>query len=476
MNRMSGVVLISAGAAVFFGLLAAAGCGGGGPLATNTAVASMSAFAQLLPAVQQKATRVGAAKCGACHADNFTSWTPTKHAQVQVDCESCHGPGSVHAAAPSLTNILRGPTAVSPIVCGQCHTTETSDFNASKHAQIVLDAVTGASNTCLRCHSAEFGAVNVSEAISHGQTPAQTDAAILALTAAQLTSYVPVTHESASCTSCHDPHRNTANLTSDNEQFFLRRATSSTDLSADPPNAKPATYTTINHTCGSCHNNRGGDPSDAGLTKNTTRPATHEGPEYNMLLGNGGSEDAAGPTRRTATHSQATDQCAHCHMPNARHTFTVSLDTSCAPCHTPTDAAARETTVQTETQNGLVALRTRMQSFAQTKFGDPDVWDYSSNISAPSTIPDQTQIPIEVKRARHNYYFVLLDRSLGVHNVFYTEYLLNFANTGLDSLNIPRSVSSSSLSRQEAISILNRDIQKIRAANSRGTASGSPDL
>ena len=388
MKKIGGVFLVCAGAAVFLGLLAGAGCGGGGPVSPAVVgTPAVTAFMQLLPADQQRATRVGATKCGDCHATDFTSWKSTKHSQAQVDCEACHGPGSVHAAAPSLTNILRGPTAVSPVVCGQCHGTETSDFNNSKHAQIVADPVNTSSNNCLRCHSAEFNVTNIAEPLSQGKTPAQIDAAILGLTTAQLQAYTTITHESASCTSCHDPHRNTPNVTSAGEQFYLRRATSSTDLSSDPPGAKPATYTTLNHTCGSCHNNRGGDPSDAGLTKNTTRPATHEGPEYNMLLGHGGSEDAAGPPRRTGTHTDAPDQCAHCHMPNSRHTFTVSLDTSCAPCHTPTDAAARETTVQTNTQNGLVALRTRLENWAKTKFGDPDVWDYTSNIPETSTIP-----------------------------------------------------------------------------------------
>jgi len=475
MKRITGPVLAGVGVALFLGLLVAAGCGGGGPLTSSAALTPVSQFAQLLPAAQRTATRVGAAKCSSCHAADYNSWAQTQHSHAQVDCEACHGPGSIHAASPNLTNILRGPSAVDPIVCGQCHTTENADFSNSKHAQIVADPVNTGSNNCLRCHSAEFRAANVDEPIAQGKTPAQTDSAIVALTTAQLQAYIPATHATAACANCHDPHRNTANLTSASEQFYLRRATSSTDLSADPPNAKPATYTTLNHICGSCHNNRGGDPSDAGLTKNTTRPATHEGPEYNMLLGQGGAEDAAGPPRRTSTHSQAPDQCVQCHMPNSRHTFTVSLDTSCAPCHTPTDAASRETTVQTQVQNDLVALRTRMANWAQKTFGDPAVWDYTSNLPSTSKVPAQSLIPIEVKRARHNYYFILLDRSLGVHNTFYTNYLLNYANTGLDSAGIARAALSRPLSRQEAISILNEDILKIRAANARGTAFGPSD-
>lgn len=470
MKRISALTLtlFSAGLALFLGLLAVAGCGGGGPVA-GVATPPMTQFMQLLPAVQRTATRVGAAKCASCHGGDYNAWTQTKHSQAQVDCEACHGPGSAHVAAPSLTNILRGAPAVNSIVCGQCHTQENSDWSNSMHAQIVADPVQSASSTCLRCHSAEFRAVNVDEPLAQGQTPTQVNTAIVGLSTTQLQSYVPATHTSAACANCHDPHRNTANLTSAGEQFYLRRATSSTDLSSDQPNASVAQYTTVNQICGSCHNNRGGDPSDAGLTKNTSRPATHEGPEYNMLLGYGGAEDAAGPPTRTSTHVTAPDQCAHCHMPNSRHTFTVSVDVSCSPCHTATDAASLETTLQSEIQNSLVALRTRMANWAKQTFGDPNVWDYTTNIPSTSKVPNQSLIPIEVKRARHNYYFILLDRSLGVHNVFYTNYLLNYSNTTLDSINIPRTVSIS-LSRPQALAILNQDIAKVRSANARGAA------
>ena len=124
MKRSSGVIITCVSAAVFAALLAVAGCGGGGPIAPVAMVPPVTQFTQLLPAVQKTATRVGAAKCSTCHAADFTAWTKTKHSQAQVDCESCHGPGSVHAANPNLTNILRGPTAVNAIVCGQCHSTE----------------------------------------------------------------------------------------------------------------------------------------------------------------------------------------------------------------------------------------------------------------------------------------------------------------------------------------------------------------
>lgn len=467
MRHKSVLMVSGVASALFLAMLVAAGCGGGGPLAATpvTTVTLVSQFTQLQPAVQKSATRVGAAACARCHAADNTSWALTRHAQVSVDCESCHGPGSVHSAAPSKTNILRGNDVTNAVVCGQCHNTEYGDYSASKHAQIVSDAVNAGSGTCFRCHSAPFRANNVDEPLGEGQTATQVNTGITSLAAADLQAYIPVTTTSATCANCHDPHRNTTNLTSAGEQFYLRRATSNTDLTNTAPNASVALYTTTDHICGSCHNNRGGNPSDAGLQANTVRPATHEGPEYNMLLGEGGAEDVAGPPTRQSSHAGAPDQCVQCHMPNSRHTFTVSLDTSCAPCHTSADAAARESSVQGEIQNDLVALRTRMSNWAKLTFGDASVWDYTSNIVAPSVAPKQTLIPIEVKRARHNYYFVLLDRSLGVHNTPYARYLLNYANVGLDNIGIARSANVPGLTQSQNRSILAIDMRKIRSSN-----------
>ena len=46
--------------------------------------------------------------------------------QEGVGCESCHGPGGAHAAAPSATNIVglgeSCPECVIEAICTSCHT------------------------------------------------------------------------------------------------------------------------------------------------------------------------------------------------------------------------------------------------------------------------------------------------------------------------------------------------------------------
>jgi hypothetical protein len=160
----------------------------------------------------------------------------------------------------------------------------------------------------------------------------------------------------------------------------------------------------------------------------------HDSNQQNMLLGIGGVE-GSGPVIRNTAHANIPGQCTTCHMPDSRHTYTVSFDKGCAPCHTPTDAAARTSAAKEEVISGLYALKARMARWAQATFGDPRFWDYPSLLSEEGvTPPNQALVPIEVKRARHNFYFDLRDGSMGPHNAPYALHLIQVANDNLDAI------------------------------------------
>lgn len=483
MRRIHNSLLLSLGVLLPVVLLVLAGCsgGGGGPLVqaeTGPDASATAQFLALLPTAQRSASAVGNETCGNCHRDPYhNSWKQTRHAQVNVTCESCHGNGSVHAAAPAKDNILTGGAVTSPIVCGQCHGPTHEQFKNSRHSGAVESVVergkttpTGVT-TCFRCHSAVFRAKMVDDPLALGKTADQIDTDILALSGDTITTIANQTHESATCGTCHDPHRATGNLTSDGNQAYLRRATSSTSTTGITAGAQPKTYSTFNHICASCHNGRGADGTDVTLAKAsaTSRPNMHDSPQYNMLIGLGGNE-GNGPVVRTGSHTDTPDQCVHCHMPNRRHTFTVSLDTSCAPCHTAADAAAREQTVRAEILNKLLAIRTRMEHWATAKFGNSEWWDYTSLITeeggtAPSAV-QEAQVPIEIRRARHNYYFVIRDKSFGIHNTPYTRHLLTVATTNLDALgDTARAATVNQPITREVLSIFQKDILRAKAAD-----------
>lgn len=463
------VILLSAA------LLFLAGCGSGGPLAqpeTGPDPSVSAAFFQLLPASQRSATTVGSDRCGNCHKDPYhDSWTQTRHAQVNVTCESCHGPGSVHATTPAKDNILTGADVTRPTVCGQCHGPTHEQFNNSRHASAVAAVLESAQRnpktyvaTCFRCHSAAFRMKNVDDKLAAGKTRDQVDTDIAALSVEQLQAFIPGTKESATCGTCHDPHRATTNLTSTGNQAYLRRSTFSTDTADIGPGTPPKSYSAFNHMCACCHNGRGVNAADSALDR-ASRPGMHDGPQYNMLVGTGGSE-GTGPVVRNSSHSTTPDQCIHCHMPNKRHTFTVSLDTSCAPCHTATDAAARSQAVRSEILSTLLALRIRMERWAQTTFSNDAFWDYPALLTEEGfTPPDQALIPKEMKRARHNYYFVVRDRSFGVHNTPYTRHLLTTAHNQLDALGVSRAASRAPMSPQQMLEVLRSDLRRAQAGD-----------
>lgn len=137
------------------------------------------------PAAKGQASYVGSETCEMCHDSAFEFWQTTKHAQAwetievlgkefnfdcigchvtgfdkpggsniafnealrDVQCEQCHGPGSLHVDAkkPAKKETIRRTPDES--VCGQCHTPEHSD---TFEFQAYLRDVTGPG------HGAEF--------------------------------------------------------------------------------------------------------------------------------------------------------------------------------------------------------------------------------------------------------------------------------------------------------------------------------
>lgn len=100
----------------------------------------------------------GNTRCLGCHTTGmgkeggFVDAATTPHL-LNVQCESCHGPGAAHVANPSEDNITR---LVKSETCGACHTDAHhptyDEFLESKHSVSLKDAH---NDNCVECHSGE---------------------------------------------------------------------------------------------------------------------------------------------------------------------------------------------------------------------------------------------------------------------------------------------------------------------------------
>ena len=157
------------------------------------------------------ATYVGDKACIECHDTEGESYHKTIHAKAQNPrtpaaahgCETCHGPGSVHAEDPSIPGSIRRFKAMQPRdvsdTCLTCHSRGTHAFwKGSQHDSRNL--------SCISCHSvhepkspeAQLKAASELElcATCHRQESMKIRRA----------SHMPLPEGKMTCSSCHNPH------------------------------------------------------------------------------------------------------------------------------------------------------------------------------------------------------------------------------------------------------------------------------
>ncbi len=129
----------------------------------------------LLPALGRADT------CTTCHAlipqtavweHSFTDWQESLHAQVDVDCVSCHGGDGDAAVAGDahhgMTPVGGGKSAESRLlaakVCGSCHTDKYRAFARSAHFRRLVEGETAA--YCHTCHTSVGSRVLTQETVA----------------------------------------------------------------------------------------------------------------------------------------------------------------------------------------------------------------------------------------------------------------------------------------------------------------------
>jgi predicted CXXCH cytochrome family protein len=174
---------------------------------------------------------VGSDTCEACHADVAKSFHHAFHGQQGVQCEECHGPGSLHVqGAGDVGKIIAmksRPAVEANAVCLSCHAQD----EGTRHWEQGPHAANGV--RCIDCHQVHAGAARAAseeelsfDAATHGaqnanlvspetndfvQAPRVTNEICLRChqtQAAQMSMpyHHPLREGKMSCVDCHDPH------------------------------------------------------------------------------------------------------------------------------------------------------------------------------------------------------------------------------------------------------------------------------
>ncbi len=129
-----------------------------GPLVGLIACGTLSRTVVAPPTIPG-ASFVGTASCADCHEELVREFRTAVHANLQargpnaldVGCESCHGPGSLHSESGGEPGTILNPRQ-DPQTCYQCHLATRAAFNLPHHHPVPEGRM-----TCQECHDPHRG-------------------------------------------------------------------------------------------------------------------------------------------------------------------------------------------------------------------------------------------------------------------------------------------------------------------------------
>ena len=176
---------------------------GGFPLCIAQTTAK-SAGGVVAPAVRTPlipgATAVGSDLCATCHADVARSFQHAFHAQQGVQCEECHGPGSLHVQGDvsKIISLRNRPPAEANGVCLRCHAQDAG----TRHWASGPHAANGV--RCIDCHEVHADAARMANEGNAAFDTASSGARNVSLVSPETNRFVESrTMSNAVCLRCH---------------------------------------------------------------------------------------------------------------------------------------------------------------------------------------------------------------------------------------------------------------------------------
>lgn len=131
---------------------------------------------------------------------DFVAANPNEAKYANVQCESCHGPGSLHNGNPLDIAFSTSQYGV----CGQCHQQE-AEWKEGAHSKVVAADITAWKGTgCERCHTGN-GFQQLTEELNAGADELEAIEAAVAVD----DTLDPGAFIGQQCAACHDPHEAT---------------------------------------------------------------------------------------------------------------------------------------------------------------------------------------------------------------------------------------------------------------------------
>ena len=337
-------------------------------------------------------------------------------AMSNIQCESCHGPGSAHAAGAFAQANKKIGDSLENGVCAKCHDdghyhVRPHEWDKSGHGQVW----TRDSASCASCH---LGSGYV-QSVVKGQ----------ALTPGSFELGVTQT-----CATCHDPH------SADNpHQIRVAGKVTLNALVPDPAGNHSTTPTSFTSPdlgtgamCAQCHKLR--------PTRDVPGTSIHQSHQSEMVFGIGGYH-YPGEKYASGSHQHMKDACANCHMSKApagsdavlgSHSWRMHDDngtpdnkaddhyntTACVTCHGPmTNFDVNGATTEIEELSKVLA------GLLPKVAGDPTEVATFYNPNGGHGNGTREMTPAEVNAA-WNQRFVHDDGTHGIHNYVYARKLL----------------------------------------------------